>query len=82
MSGAVRVGTSITIPDMKVAVKTISKRKLNAKQLAILIRELDILKRFDHPNIVKFYETYEDEKYFHLVMELCDGGELFDRLCE
>ena len=36
----------------------------------------------DHPNIIKLYGTYEDEKYFHLIMELCEGGELFDRIVE
>jgi calcium-dependent protein kinase len=36
----------------------------------------------DHPHIIKFYETYKDNKYYHIVMEFCDGGELFDRLIE
>mmetsp|Transcript_14511 Transcript_14511/g.14121 ORF Transcript_14511/g.14121 Transcript_14511/m.14121 type:complete len:173 (-) Transcript_14511:730-1248(-) len=36
----------------------------------------------DHPNIIKFYETYKDNKYYHIVMEFCDGGELFERLIE
>jgi calcium-dependent protein kinase len=31
---------------------------------------------------VKFYEVYEDEKYLHLVMEHCEGGDLFDRLID
>ena len=30
----------------------------------------------DHPNIIKFYEVYEDKKNFHLVMEYCSGGDL------
>lgn len=34
----------------------------------------------DHPNLIRYYETYEDERYLHLVMELCAGGDLFDRL--
>ena len=34
----------------------------------------------DHPNIIKLYETYEDELYLHLVMELCKGGDICDRL--
>jgi len=34
----------------------------------------------DHPNIVKFYETYKDQKHYHIVMEYCDGGELFQQV--
>jgi len=45
-------------------------------------RELDILQSVDHPNIIRLYETYEDEKYLHIVVELCTGGELLDRLLE
>ena len=32
----------------------------------------------DHPNIVKYFETYDDVKYLYLVMQNCSGGELFD----
>ena len=32
----------------------------------------------DHPNIIKYYETYDDAKYMYLVMEYCSNGELFD----
>lgn len=35
-----------------------------------------ILKQVDHPNIVKLYDIYEDEKYWFLVMELMMGGEV------
>ena len=34
----------------------------------------------DHPNVIKFLETYEDTKYFHIVMEYCNGGELFQKI--
>ncbi len=40
--------------------------------------ELAILKTLDHPNVVKFHETFVDYRYVHIVMELCTGGELFD----
>jgi calcium-dependent protein kinase len=36
----------------------------------------------DHPHIIKFYETYKDNKYYHIVMEYCEGGELFEHLLE
>ena len=34
----------------------------------------------EHPNIVTFKEVYEDKDAIYLVMELCEGGELFDRI--
>ena len=33
-----------------------------------------------HPNIVTFKEAFEDEDAVYLVMEICEGGELFDRI--
>ena len=62
------------------AVKSISKSNLSQKSLKKLICEIQILAKLDHPNIVKYYETYDDDKYFYLVMELCEGGELFERI--
>ena len=38
------------------------------------------MQQVDHPNIVKYYETYDDIKYIYLCMELCTGGELFDEI--
>ena len=38
------------------------------------------LKRLDHANIVKYYESYQDENHIHLVMEYVDGGELFEKI--
>lgn len=63
----------------KYAVKSLSKADL-AQDLIYYRRELEILMHVDHPNIVKFYEVYEDEAYIHIVMELCSGGDLFDHL--
>ena len=40
--------------------------------------ELAIAKKNDHPSIIKIYETYENEKYYFILMEYCEGGELFN----
>jgi calcium-dependent protein kinase len=42
------------------------------------VNELKILLKMDHPNILKIYEVYEDEIYFHMVTAMYKGGELFD----
>ena len=42
--------------------------------------EVRILTKLDHPNIVKYYETYIDHKFIYLVMEHIGGGELFDKI--
>ena len=41
---------------------------------------MDILKKLDHPNIVKLYELYQDDVNYYLITEYCSGGELFERI--
>ncbi|XP_028120225.1 calcium-dependent protein kinase 10-like isoform X2 [Camellia sinensis] len=64
------------------ACKSISKKKLRtAVDVEDVRREVQIMSSLpDHPNIVKLKATYEDNEAVHLVMELCEGGELFDRI--
>jgi len=57
------------------------KKKIK-DNLVNLQQEVDILVKMDHPNIVKYYETYIDNKYIYLVMEYIDGGELFDKISQ
>ena len=57
------------------ALKTLSVVKLKV-DMDELRQEIDILRRLDHPNIVKVYETFEEEGLFHVVMELCCGGQV------
>mmetsp|Transcript_37141 Transcript_37141/g.27047 ORF Transcript_37141/g.27047 Transcript_37141/m.27047 type:complete len:196 (+) Transcript_37141:229-816(+) len=42
--------------------------------------EIKVLLTLDHPNVVKFYESYDDKRYIYLVMQFCDGGELAGKL--
>ncbi|EFJ07310.1 calcium dependent protein kinase 34 [Selaginella moellendorffii] len=64
------------------AVKTISKRKLmNKDDVDDVKREVQIMKHLTgKDNIVELYSTFEDKSTVYLVMELCQGGELFDRI--
>ena len=38
--------------------------------------------RLDHRSIIKFVDVFEDEQNLYIVMEMCSGGELFDRIIE
>ncbi|KAK2967819.1 hypothetical protein RJ640_027713, partial [Escallonia rubra] len=64
------------------ACKSISKKKLRtAVDIEDVRREVEIMKHLPkHPNIVSLKNTYEDDNAVHIVMELCEGGELFDRI--
>ena len=40
------------------------------------------MKSLDHPNITKLFEVYDQKSFYVMVLELCEGGELFDRIVE
>jgi calcium-dependent protein kinase len=44
--------------------------------------EIDIMKELDHPHVIKLFDVFEDARFVYLVMELCEGGELFDKIIE
>ncbi|OQR97843.1 calcium/calmodulin dependent protein kinase [Achlya hypogyna] len=63
------------------AVKCIKKTALKKKDLDNIHREMEILRKLDHPNIVKLIDVFDNEgDMCYLVMELVTGGELFDRI--
>jgi len=62
------------------AVKIIKKSSMDPESVKSFQYELSILKKLDHPNIIKLYEVFEDGKHYYLVQELCKGGELFDEI--
>ncbi|GAB4853007.1 Calcium-dependent protein kinase 4 [Ancistrocladus abbreviatus] len=66
------------------ACKSISKRKLISKEdVEDVRREIQIMHHLaGHKNIVMIKGAYEDPLYVHIVMELCSGGELFDRIIQ
>lgn len=58
-------------PSIIVAVKKISKKKMDQKALKALKNEVGIMQVIDHPNIAKYFETYDSPDTIYLCMELC-----------
>ena len=77
--GTVRTAHLKTDPQIKFAIKSILRENIE-KDIKLLEEELFILTQVDHPNIVKFHQSFIDYRYVHIVMEFCTGGELFDRI--
>ncbi|XP_075654111.1 calcium-dependent protein kinase 28-like [Castanea sativa] len=79
--GYTYVATDKTNGD-RVAVKRIEKNKM-ILPIAVedVKREVKILQALTgHENVVQFYNAFEDDSYVYIVMELCEGGELLDRI--
>ncbi|XP_027360537.1 CDPK-related kinase 5-like [Abrus precatorius] len=66
----------------QVAVKVIPKAKMTtAIAIEDVRREVKLLRALTgHKNLVQFYDAYEDDDNVYIVMELCEGGELLDRI--
>lgn len=64
------------------AMKTIMKSFVRLSEVKNMLLEVDILRKLDHPNIIKITEVIQDQRCYHIVTELCNGGELFDKIVE
>ncbi|KAL6494880.1 Calcium-dependent protein kinase 5 [Orobanche gracilis] len=86
--GQGQFGTTYLCTDISTGVeyacKSISKRKLISKEdVEDVRREIQIMHHLSgHKNIVTIKGAYEDPLFVHIVMELCAGGELFDRIIQ
>ena len=63
-----------------VAIKIYQKQKMSEGEKESMEVEMEVLKQLDHPNIIKLYEIFEEEKYICLVIVFMEGGELFDMI--
>lgn len=63
------------------AIKVIDFEKLTSHMKSSVL-EIELLKKVDHPNIVKIYEIFKDEKALYIVMEYIEGIELFQYIIE
>ncbi|XP_041449088.1 SNF-related serine/threonine-protein kinase [Drosophila obscura] len=62
----------------KVAVKVVDKTKLDEVSKAHLFQEVRCMKLVQHPNVVRLYEVIDTQTKLYLVLELGDGGDLYD----
>ena len=75
-----RKAISDKFPDI-IAVKIVDKSKArDDEELLLFNEEVEIMARIDNTNCVKLYEMYDSKDYIFLCVELCTGGELFDRI--
>ena len=64
------------------AMKIIAKKNVENSQKidTEIMNEIEILKKMDHPNIVKIFEFYNSTNNYYLITEFCKEGELFDKI--
>lgn len=61
-----------------VALKIYEKKNLTDENASLALhREIYVLANLDHPNIMRLYEVIDSRTHVHLVMELCEGRNLF-----
>ncbi|CAG8314849.1 unnamed protein product [Penicillium salamii] len=64
----------------EVAIKVVRKFEMNSNQRANILKEVQIMRNLEHPNIVKLIDFSESKQYYYIVLELCPGGELFHQI--
>lgn len=63
-----------------VAVKQMDKKAISSENYEDIKRELRLLETLDHPNTVKFIESFEKEEHLYFVLEYIEGGSLHDAI--
>ena len=77
--GLVKLGINKETKD-KVAVKVMNKNNMDSSDLELVRTEIEILKICQHPYIIKLYDVFENIDYIYIIMEYCQGGDLFSYL--
>jgi calcium/calmodulin-dependent protein kinase I len=68
------------VTKQKVAVKIMDKKRMNSSRLESARTEIEIMKICQHPNIIHFIDSYENEDFIYIFMEYCEGGTFFEFL--
>lgn len=64
----------------EVGIKVVRKYEMNSMQRSNILKEVQIMRQLDHPNIIKLVEFSESRQYYYIVLELAPGGELFHQI--
>lgn len=78
----VKLCTSIKEPHRICAVKILSKRKMKQDDHDSVKKEVDIMRKLHHPNIVQFMDFFDEGDHMYIVIEYLSGGELFDKIVQ
>ena len=66
--------------DRDFAMKIIKKRKNKSSEEKEILNEIEILKKLDHPKILKIVDFYSTQKKYYIITEYCPEGELFNEI--
>ena len=64
----------------KRAMKIFRKSELTKDGIIMIRREIELLMNFDHPNLCKIHDLFEDEEKIYLLIDDFRGGSLFDHI--
>ncbi|SAM06236.1 hypothetical protein [Absidia glauca] len=63
-----------------VAIKVVRKLEMNSGQRSSILKEVQLMRSFQHASIVSLLDFIETQHFYFLVLELCEGGELFHQI--
>lgn len=70
---------AVSLRDKEIrAIKVIRKEVMKSSSKGLLLAELELLRKMDHPNIIKLFEIFESERAYYVVTEFCEGGSIID----
>merc|ERR1719471_1644341 len=76
----VHIAAKRSDPTVIVAVKLIKPEHLSKSMMREQVEEVQIMRKLNHPNIVKLHDVFSSRKRLVIVMEFCSGGQLLERI--
>ena len=74
--GIIKLGVNKQTKE-KVAIKILCKYNMSTSDLELVKTEIETMKIANHPNVIKLLDVFENEKMIYIIMEYCEGGDLF-----